>query len=162
MRPRRRQGPLIDPGWLFLSAGLLLMAAGVLIPAHRDLELAKWRRDRVLTVEMHRLQRLTRYETYLDAVERRDETVLQHLAATQLGLTPASSGVVLLTGDGDPGDASVFGALEPGAVSLPEPPEESSVLARLATGERSRLWLLAGSSLLVLIGLLPSGTRAED
>jgi hypothetical protein len=164
MPPRRdspdRVRPAIDAGWLYLIAGLLLMASGVLIPAGRDLEMALWRRDRVLRAEMHRLQRLTRYEAYLEALENRDETVLRHLAVTQLGLTPADREVVLLAGDGEPGDASVFASLEPPPLRLPEPELTDSLLARWANGDRTRLWLLAGSSVLVLIGLLPS-TRAE-
>jgi hypothetical protein len=138
------------------------MAAGVLIPAQQDLERALWRRDRVLHAEMHRLHRLTRYETYLDALQRGDEAVVHHLALTQLGLTPANTAVVLLTGEGDAQDASVFAALEPPPLVLPEARTLNSRLARLATGERSRLWLLAGASLLLLIGLLPPGTSVSQ
>lgn len=152
---------MIDPGWLFLVAGLALMAAGVLIPAGRDLDNALWRRDRVLTAEMHRLERLTRYETYLDALRQRDETVVRQLATTQLGLTPVDSEVLLLVSDGEAEDASVFRALEPDPLRLPELRETNSLLARLANGEQPRLWLLAVASMLVLIGLLPAGDRAE-
>lgn len=164
VRPRKAPSanPLFDPGWLFLGAGLLLMASGVLIPAGDDLARALWRRDRVLHAELHRLERLTRYEIYLDRVERRDPIVVQNLAQTQLGLTPAGSAVVLLTADGEGPDASVFASLEPDPLVLPEAPTGSSLLARLATGERSRLWLLAASAMLVLIGLLPASCGDQD
>ncbi|USN99323.1 MAG: hypothetical protein H6810_01200 [Phycisphaeraceae bacterium] len=157
MSARAPSRSLIDPGWLFLIAGLTLMGAAVLIPARRDLDLALWRRDRVLAAEMNRLERLTRYETYLDALRHRDETVVRQLASTQLGLAPADSQVLLLVGEGEAEDASVFRALEPRPLELPQPHEIHSVLARLALGGRSQLWLLAASAMLVLIGLLPPG-----
>ncbi len=159
VRTRKPRRAPIDPGWLYLLAGLMLMAAGVLIPARRDLDRALWRRDRVLRVEMHRLERLTRYETYLGALRDRDETVIRQLASTQLGLAPADAEILLLVRGGEPDSASVFGALEPPPPTLPEPHEVDSVLARLAGssgGGRPSLWLLAAASLLVLIGLLPA------
>ena len=38
--------------------------------------------------------------------------------------------------------------------------EDASLLARLTTGERSRLWVLAIGSVLVLVGLLPPSVVA--
>ena len=164
-RTREPRRALIDPGWLYLLAGLMLMAAGVLIPAKRDLDRALWRRDRALRVEMHRLERLTRYETYLGALMDRDETVIRQLASTQLGLAPADAEVLMLVRGGEAENASVFGALEPPPPVLPEPHEVDSMLARLAgsTGDnRPSLWLLAVASLLVLIGLLPAGESTDQ
>jgi hypothetical protein len=139
----------------------MLMAAVVLIPAQHSLDLAMWRRDRTLAAEMHRLERITRHELYLDAVKRRDETVLRQLAARQLGLAPAHSEVILLADSGDAMNASVFDTLEPDGLKMPEGPAVRSVLGRLATDERARLWLLAAASFLVLIGLLPPGVRGS-
>ncbi|MEO0632304.1 MAG: hypothetical protein AAFY46_16495, partial [Planctomycetota bacterium] len=60
----------------------------------------------------------------------------------------------------DPGlaSASVFAMLEPEPHAPPEPPahrDERSRLATWASGERSRLWLMAAGGLGVLIGLMP-------
>lgn len=153
---------MIDAGWLYLIAGLLLMAAVVLIPARHDLDRAMWRRDRVLAAEMHRLDRLTRHEMYLEAVHNRDRTVLNQLAVRQLGLAPAGSEVILLTDHEADLTASVFASIEPEPVDLPEGPAVESVLGRLATDERARLWLLAGASVLVLVGLLPPSVRGTS
>ena len=56
--------------------------------------------------------------------------------------------------------ASVFVSLEPPAIELPPFEEDASLLARLTTGERSRLWVLAIGSVLVLVGLLPPSVVA--
>jgi hypothetical protein len=150
--------PLLDAGWLFLLAGLALIASAVMIPAARDLDRAHWRRDRVLLTEMHRLHRLTRHEAYLGAVRDEDEAVVYQLAATQLGLVRDEAEVVELIDDGPTASTSVFASLEPPAIELPAFTETDTRLARLANGERSRLWLLAIGSMLVLVGLLPPST----
>ena len=42
---------MIDPGWLFILAGMGVLAAVVLIPASENLQRARWQRDRALAVE---------------------------------------------------------------------------------------------------------------
>lgn len=154
-RHARANAPLFDAGWLFLLAGLGLLASGVMIPAARDLERAHWRRDRVLLTEMHRLHRLTRHEAYLEAVREGDEAVALQLATTQLGLARAGTDILSLPDGGSTSNASVFVSLEPPPIELPPMHDPTSTLSRLANGERSRLWVLAGGAVLVLIGLLP-------
>jgi hypothetical protein len=150
-----RAALLFDPGWLFLIAGMALLGATVLIPAGEDLDEARWLRDRALRVESHRQQRLTRYEEYFAALLERDPALVQSLAASQLNQIPVGQAAM-------PGfspmraSASVFPALEPPVLKLPEREVERSALAKLATGERSRLWLIAAGSLCVLVGLLPT------
>ena len=126
-----------------------------MIPAARNLDRAHWRRDRVLATEMHRLHRLTRHEAYLEAVRDGDQAVALQLATTQLGLARAGTEVINLPMVGPTANASVFVSLEPPPITLPALHEPTSTLSRLANGERSRLWVLAGGAVLVLIGLLP-------
>jgi len=65
--------------------------------------------------------------------------------------------------------ASPFPGLEPDPIVYPPRPvslENPSLLTKLATGERSRLWMIAGGVLSILIGVLPaigmgSGTRTS-
>lgn len=152
-----------DPGWLFLISGVAVLAATVLIPARHELAVAEWARDRALAIEKHRTDRLNRYATYLQAVERGDESVLLSLAASQLNKSPIDR--VPLMAASDPGvtNASVFPDLEPEPVKIPERPvinESSSLLTRWTTHEKWRLWLLAGGMLCVMIGLLPPSRRA--
>ena len=164
-RTRRTQParePVLDAGWLFLLAGLALIASAVMIPAARDLDRAHWRRDRVLLTEMHRLHRLTRHEAYLGAVRDGQESVVYQLAATQLGLVRDEAVVVELIDDGPTASTSVFASLEPPRIELPAFAETDTRLARLANGERSRLWVLAIGSMLVLVGLLPPSTVSRS
>jgi len=154
-RARTSRLPLFDAGWLFLIAGLGLLASGVIIPAARDLEQAHWRRDRALRTEMHRLHRLTRHEAYLEAVRDGDEAVALQLATTQLGLARAGADVLSLPAVGPASNASVFVSLEPPPIELPALREPTSILSRLANSQHTRLWVMAVGSMLVLIGLLP-------
>lgn len=152
-----------DPGWLFLIAGVAILAATVLIPARHELAVASWARDRALAIEKHRTDRLGRYASYLKAVERGDESVLLSLAASQLNKSPIDR--VPLNASADPGvtNASVFPDLEPEPIRIPEKPvinERSSTLTRWTTSDQWRLWLLAGGILCVMIGLLPPSRRA--
>ncbi len=157
---RREGSGWPDPGWLFLVAGIGAIASAVLIPAGEALDEARYRRDVALTWEQERLDRLARHEAYLASVVAREPATVRQLKALQLnlypdGLTPLAEFEV------DPGlaSASVFALLEPEPRTPPEPPrhrEDRSRLASWATGERSRLWLLAAGGLGVLLGLMPA------
>ncbi|MFZ4573500.1 MAG: hypothetical protein ACOYN0_03820 [Phycisphaerales bacterium] len=150
---------IIDAGWLFLIAGLALLGATVLIPAADDLAEAKWIRDRALAVEAHLGARLARYEEYLGALENRDPSLVLSLAASQLNLIPADTAVVPGLEIAPDTEASVFPALEPPPLVLPERKAIDSRLQRWTTGNQTRVWLLAASALLVLVGLLPPSRR---
>lgn len=161
MRPLVR----LDPGWLFLIAGIATLAATVLIPAAADLDEARWQRNKALAIERHRLDRLERYGQYLAAVQRGDEDVTLSLLATQLNLSPVAR--IPLTPVVDPGrtNASPFPALEPDPLTLPERSplqEHPSILLRLTTSDHHRLWLIAGGVFCTLIGLLPPVVRRWD
>jgi hypothetical protein len=151
-------GPLFrfDPGWLFLIAGMAMLAATVLIPARRDVVKAEWQRDRAIAVEQFRAKRLSNYSAYLDAVNRHDPTVVISLAATQLNMLPSDKRVMLSPGDMSLPPADVFGALEPSFTDVSPPRAPRSLLQKWTTDDKKRLWLLALGGLAVLIGLLPA------
>lgn len=153
----RRSGPLffLDAGWLFLIAGAAVVVATVLIPAVDDLAEARWHRDRALALEKFRSDRLRNYSDYLDALDRHEKTLMLSLAATQLNLAPSDLRPLYLNPEPLADDASVFGRLEP-TLNLPRPPQPpSSWLQRLATGDSTRVWMISGGMLCMLIGLLP-------
>lgn len=152
-----RSEPLFrfEAAWLFLLAGVALLASAVLIPAYRDVETARWHRDRALVIESNRLERVERYARYLDAVERGQESVVLSLAAAQLNRAPEGWRPLVDNPDPSTTTASVFPALEPGPAHDPPRVENTSLLSRWATGERSRLWLIAAGALLTLIGIMP-------
>lgn len=152
--PAMARRPFIDPGWLFLIAGLGILGATVLIPASRDLDNARWQRDRALAVETHRQQRLARYEEYLAAVDSRDPTVVLSLAESQLNQIPVDRAPIPRP-VGTQTDVSVFPSLEPPALQLPAYQPKDSILLRWTTDDSTRIWLILGGAVSVLIGLLP-------
>jgi hypothetical protein len=154
--PREKRAAILDPGWLFLLAGLALVGATALISAQHDAALARWARDRVLAAEAHRNERLARHEEFLGALEQRQPALVESLAAAQLNQIPAERAAIPGTVRDLRADASVFPALEPPPLRLAPAPKPRSTLAKWAVGERSRMWVYAGGTLMILIGLLPS------
>ncbi len=151
----RGAGPLLDAGWLFLLAGLALLIATVLIPAQRDVAKARHVLAQAQQVEDNRLERMRRYQEYLDALKRGDEATVRALAAVQLNQAPEGTALLTHTGDLGTRSASVFPSLEPPPVEPRAWRENPSLLEKWATDDRARLWMIAGGGFLVLIGLLP-------
>ncbi len=156
-RPYYAPSPLsmIDPGWLFLLAGIVIIGATVLIPAYNDLADVRWQRDRALAVEQRRIDRLERHSGYLRALQREEPSLVLALAASQLNQIPEGRSLVLEPADPATASASVFAGLEPPAVPLPEQSRVGSLLETLATNDLTRTWLLAAGGVSLLVGLLP-------
>ena len=156
--PERAPISYLDPGWLYMLAGLALLAATVLIPATDDLGEVQLQRDRALAIERHQQRRVDNYGEYLEALKREEPPLVMALAASQLNQIPASRSLVLETPEGMGGakaTAAIFAALEPGDLSLPERHRPRSLLHRWATGEGSRTWLIAAGGVCLLMGVLP-------
>jgi hypothetical protein len=155
----------LDPGWLYLLAGIALLAATVLIPAMDELAEARAQRDRALALEQHRVLRLGRYRDYLEALDRQEPSLVMALAASQLKQIPQGRSLILEPPDvfagGGSASASVFAGLEPPALTLPERQKVDSILARWTTDDRSRTWLIAGGAVCLLMGLLPRSQMAN-
>ncbi len=165
MRQRSAPSPsnIPDPGWFFLLAGLALLGAAVLIPASEALDEARYMRDRALASEQFRLDRLGRYEAFIAALDEKQPALMAHLKAIHLNQYPEGMRPLGVLAE-DPGlaSASIFEKLEPALPAMPEEPAhhaDRSMLAKLATGQPSRLWILAGGAVCVLIGVLPPATR---
>ena len=160
-RPRSTGRPLfrLDPGWLFLLPGVVILATTVLMPAHDDLARARAHRDKALALETYRSQRLANHLSYLDALQRGDETVLLDLAASQLNLAPANRQVIIAPAGMT--DASVLNRLDAtyAAPIVSMPPD--SLLHRLTTNRHTRLWMIAGGAMCVLYALLPPATPTD-
>ena len=152
----------IDPGWLFIVAGLGLLAPVVLIPAQNDLEEARFIRDRAKQLEQHRLERLERHEQFLTALDQQQPSLVMALAASQLNRIPGDRAPVGGMPEQVRSNASVFPALEPPPTIPIERQTVDSTLAKWATDDRTRLWMIAGGVLLVLVGLLPGSVRRRD
>ena len=146
---------MFDPGWLFLLAGLALLGATTWVSASNDTADARITRDRLLAQETHRQERIGRYEEFLGALDQKQPALIESLAAAQLNQIPADRAAIPGTVRDNTVDASVFPALEPPALRLPARREVDSRLAQLIQGNLTRMVLLAGSALMILIGLLP-------
>lgn len=158
--PHDSKPVIIDPGWLFIAAGMGVLAAVVLIPAKESLDKARWQRDRAIAVEKHRQERITRYEEYLAALDEQSPSLVLSLAESQLNQIPADRGVIPGAGGRLLGsasqDLSVFPSLEPPALELPEYRPVESTLSKLVTNPKTRGWMILGGSVCVLMGLLPA------
>ncbi|MEM1184702.1 MAG: hypothetical protein AAGI53_06825 [Planctomycetota bacterium] len=137
--------------WFMLVAGLAAISASVLASAEHDLRLARHQRDVAFAAERDRLARLDRHDTFLEAVSRGDELLMHTLVRTQF-----EAGTGLGADAGREREATFWAHLEPDPFARPAPPEPTSLLARIATDDRRRLWVIAIAGVLVLVGLLPS------
>lgn len=158
MRGGRAAGGL-DTGWLFLLAGSAVLVATVLIPAVDDLAQARQDRDLALSYEHHREARLANYREFAERLTQPDDELVLHLARTQLNLVPEGERAIVLPADLGERSASLLPDLEPRYVEPVYDQPRDTLLRRWATGHRSRLWLIAGGALCVLIGLLPPARR---
>lgn len=151
-----------DAGWLFVVAGVAICAAGLLIPAQRDLADIRQKRDALRHEEVVANERLTAHSVFLADIEREDPLLVRRLAAAQLNLMPKGDTPVLLASSGQSAvttwiDATVM--VPPVAIGASGggggggAGGAGSPLARLATGPY-RLWLLSGGALAVFLGLL--------
>lgn len=155
----RAHGPVMDPGWLYLIAGAAMLVATVLIPAADDLTLA--RNDRALaeSYEAHRAARLANYRDFADRLSNPDDALTIHLARTQLNLMPEDFEPVYTPADEGELSASVLPDLEPEYTPPITHAPRDTKLRTLTTDPDTRLWIIAGSGLCILIGLLPATRR---
>ena len=85
---------LLDPGWLFVLAGIGVIAATILIPTAGELAEVQVQRDRALAIEDHKLARRSSYEDYLAALKREEPALVLALAASQLNQIPKNRSVI--------------------------------------------------------------------
>ncbi len=145
----------LDPGWLFVAAGLTLCVAGVLIPAQQSLD--------DLGGQMRRLEHLhatgrdgvAAHERFLDRLRQRDPAVFRRLAAAQLNLVPAGDTPLLVAISGRATVTDWIGRSVM-AGTIPATATVRTWLTRLTDGTR-RLWLLGFGVLVVFVGLLVDG-----
>ena len=147
---------IFNPGWLFILAGIGILASTVLVPAQRELADARWARDRALEAQAHREARLENYREYLSALEQKQPSLVMALAASQLNQIPADRSPIEGMTEVSRADASVFAALEPRPMKELAQRRVDSVLARITSNGTTRLWLIAGGIVCLMLGLLPA------
>lgn len=139
---------------MFVIAGTALLLAAVLVPTADDLSNARWQLNKALAMEAHALERINRHEQYLASIERADPDVAVALAGAQLNLVP--TGMNVLAAPGRPADLDLFAAIEPAPPVFAPRNRVGSVLERMVMDPSLRLWVIAGSAILLLTGLLPA------
>lgn len=142
----------IDPGWLFIAAGLAICVVGVLAPAQHDLQTLRHRLDELRRQETYAYAQLRAYSDFLDELEREDPALFDRLAAAQLNKMPVGYEPILLTSSVS---ARITDWIDESIEIEPEPPvlHIRSRITKLASGPH-RLWLFGGAVLSVFVGLL--------
>ena len=69
----------LDPGWLFLAAGLAMFVAVTLIPAHRDAHQLREQLTQLRAEEQYAYDRLRAYSTFLDEMDAPDAAMIRRL-----------------------------------------------------------------------------------
>jgi len=155
MQPTR---PLfqLDPGWLFVLAGLAACAAGVLLPANTDLEALQRQVAQLRSEEVQAYARLKAHADFMDQMDEANPGLIRRLAAAQLNIVPQGDVPVLLSSaDTAPVTNWIDNTVQ---VDLrPPTPVPTSKLSRLANGP-NRLWMFGCGIMAVFVGLMLSPT----
>ncbi len=151
----------VDPGWLFVIAGLAFIVAGVLIPAQRELHDLEQKLAVHRAFEKRTAKQIEAYESFLTQINAADEALVRRLAASQLNRMPKDA-VPLLESPtlNDTVPEWIEASVD---VKIPTPvPNPDTILSRLATGPK-RIWVLAMGAFLVFVGLMlaPSAVTAR-
>lgn len=154
----------IDPGWLYLIAGLALLASVMILPTLDHLAAAEWEREKARARVAWQSERIERHAQFLEALEAGEETVIRNLLATQLNLAPVGSEPLIGFQVGLHGEAGVLDELEPQMTEPEQQTRPDSMLRFLATDSRARLVTLGVGSMSVALGLImgASSTRSRE
>ena len=150
----------MDPGWLFVVLGIIVLSAGILIPAIQENRLLGEQLRVARQMESRSQEHLTRSTALLDQMHRDEETV-RRIWNADLNRTPQGSEPVLrdLEAPSDvlqwlDASAGQSVALSRSSSSVEFKP---SLLERMASGPR-RLWFLGAGGMCLCIGLVMGPT----
>ena len=145
----------MDPGWLFVAAGLTLCVAGVLIPAQQSLADLTGQLTRIEHLQAVGRDGIEAHEKFLDRLRQRDPAVFRRLAAAHLNLMPAGDTLLLVANSSRATVTDWIGRSVASGTVTAAPPARTW-LTRLTAGTR-RLWVLGFGVLVVFVGLLVDG-----
>lgn len=160
--------------WLFLTAGLTLLALALIIPAWLSSQDLVWQRD-LMRLQVERLsEQQARYQEFHEALEADDPVLLERLAFTQLGYQIVGKQVLRLDeaalasehADMLATSASIdHWLVEPMpklGVDAPRRQRVDTRLTRLATTPELRVGLIAAAIACLAAGLWPHRQAAES
>lgn len=139
--------------WACFISGIILIVAASILPLRADLDWTRHQRNLALVAEQENAARNESYQHMIDAIDQKNPDTLRLLAQSNLGMIPATHDALLMPGQ--TADPMMFELLEPAPMPRPEFAPRYSRLERLVIVPGTRLWVLAGGILLVLIGILP-------
>lgn len=148
----------LSPGWPFLIAGLVVVAAVMLVPAWRDVQNVRMERDRLQAVVDYEARRVAATEEMLEALASGDPELERRLIAWQLNLLPV--GDVAIAREVHAGGVLgwIDDTVDPVAAVAAAP--AVSTLEWIVSGP-ARLWVLAVGVLLVFLGLVGFGGQDQ-
>jgi len=149
----------IDPGWLFVLAGLSLVLAATIVPSGRQLHDLRMQLEELRHAERENFALMGAYDRFVSDLDDRDPALVRRLAASQLNVIPRGETPILMA-------STVYSSVpewieatvERERFAPIEPPD--TLLARWTEG-RGRLWAIGAGGFFVFAGLLigPSSTR---
>lgn len=150
----RSRGPMLrlDPGWLFVLAGLAACAAGILVPAQQDLWALRGQLAQLGDHETISDAQLSAHAEFLRQLHHGDPTLIRRLAAAQLNLMPQGETALLLASSRTEKVTDWIDATVQPQTQQPAP-RSDSLLTRITNGPY-RLWIFANGVLCVFVGLL--------
>tara|TARA_B100001059_G_scaffold123229_2_gene123162 strand:+ start:2444 stop:2965 length:522 start_codon:yes stop_codon:yes gene_type:complete len=159
----RRSSPAFgafDPGWLFVLLGMIVLSAGILIPAIQENRVLGEQLRLARQMESRSQQHLTRSTSLLDQMYR-DDATLRRIWNADLNRTPQGSEPVLRDLEAPSDVLQWLDASAGQSVLLSEASSEielqPSLLERMASGPR-RLWFLGAGGMCLCVGLVMGPT----
>ncbi|MFM7800026.1 MAG: hypothetical protein ACKOEL_04995 [Planctomycetota bacterium] len=152
-----RAAVLVDPGWMFLVAGLVLVASAALVPATYDLWVMRAQLKHLEAQERENAGRLAAYERFIGDLAAADPQLVRRLAASQLNLVPRGERPMIVASSAQrPPLDWVEASVQP--VQATVVPFPDSLLSRLTLG-RKALWIAGAGAMCIFLGLLSAPLR---
>lgn len=143
---------VVDPGWLFIVAGLTMIAVAMLIPPQMQLHELQQKVAALRLSEHRSHERLRAYSDFLATLEEEDEVLIKRLVAAQLNLIPRDEVPVLVAASAaEPVTTWIESTVRVPSLAPSEFPQTR--LVDLVTGP-DRQWVLGGSCVCLFMGIL--------
>ena len=139
--------------WMIFVAGIAILVSTIILPANADLRATRIQRDLALHLEQAQLDRIDRFGIFYTQLKNPDQSTIELLARSQLGMIPQSSSALIMPGQ--PADPQLFEFLEPVPIEFVPQSYAISRLEELSTNQHSRLWIGLIGAIAILYGILP-------
>ena len=148
---------LFDPGWMFVIAGLVLVAAAALVPATYDVWVMRTQLRHLDAQERENAARIEAYERFVKDLDAAEPQLVRRLAAAQLNLFPRGERPVTVAASARQTPVQwVDATVQP--VQAKVTPFPDSLLSRLTLG-RKALWIAGAGVMSIFLGLLSAPLR---